>query len=104
MTAIMCLSLSCRSHRRASLWVDTECPIELSLLLTRFLRRSPEAFVREMGLAAPTHWYRRGQISQEHAAQLACLDRTDFLAALAREGVNVFSLDEESLKRELERG
>ena len=66
------------------------------------LRRSPNEFVREMRLAAGIHWYERGQISQENAAQIAGLDRTDFLAALAREGVNVFSVDEEDLKRELE--
>lgn len=68
------------------------------------LRRSPNEFVREMRLAAAIHWYERGQISQEKAAQIAGLDRTEFLAALAREGVNAFSVDEEDLKRELERG
>ena len=49
------------------------------------LRRSPEEFVREMRLAAAIHWYERGQISQEKAAQIAGSDRTDFLLALARE-------------------
>lgn len=68
------------------------------------LRRSPSEFVQEMRLAAAIHWYERGQMSQENAAQVAGLDRTDFLAALAREGVNVFSVDNEDLKRELERG
>lgn len=57
-----------------------------------------------MRLAAAIHWYERGQISQEKAAQIAGLDRTEFLSALAREGVNAFSVDEEDLKRELERG
>lgn len=68
------------------------------------LRRSPTEFVREMRLAAAIHWYQRGQISQEKAAQVAGLGRADFLAALAREGVNVFQVDEEDLKRELRRG
>jgi predicted HTH domain antitoxin len=68
------------------------------------LRRSPEEFVTEMRLAAAIHWYERGQISQEKAAQIAGLDRTDFLAALAREGVDVFHVDIDELKKELDRG
>lgn len=57
-----------------------------------------------MRLAAAIHWYERGQISQEKAAQIAGLDRTDFLAALAREGVDVFHVDIDELKKELDRG
>ena len=65
------------------------------------LRRSPAEFAREMKLAAAIHWYQRGQISQERAAELAGLNRRDFLRALAREEVDVFVLDDESLGREL---
>lgn len=68
------------------------------------LRRSPEEFAKEMRLAAAVHWYSRGEISQEKAAVIAGLDRADFLAALAREKVDVFSVDMESLKQEIERG
>jgi predicted HTH domain antitoxin len=68
------------------------------------LRRSPEEFVREMRRAAAIHWYARGEISQEKAAQIAGLDRTDFLLALAREQINAFVVDIEDLKRELDRG
>jgi predicted HTH domain antitoxin len=68
------------------------------------LRRSPEEFVREMRLAAAIHWYTRGEISQEKAAQIAGLDRTDFLLALARERVDAFSVNFEDLKREIDRG
>jgi predicted HTH domain antitoxin len=68
------------------------------------LRRSPEEFVREMRLAAAIHWYERGEISQEKAAQIAGLDRTDFLLGLAREGADAFVVDIEDLKRELDRG
>lgn len=67
------------------------------------LRRSPEEFVREMRLAAAIHWYQRGEVSQEKAAQIAGLDRADFLAALAREKADVFRVDLADLKRELER-
>jgi len=52
-------------------------------------------------LAAAVHWYSRGLISQERAAQVAGLDRTDFMLALAREGVDAFAVDMNSLRREL---
>lgn len=68
------------------------------------LRRSPSEFARELRLAAAIHWYSRGQISQEKAAQVAGLDRTDFLFALAREGVDAFTVDFADLERELARG
>jgi len=68
------------------------------------LRRSPEEFVRELRLAAAVHWYERGEVSQEAAARIAGMDRSDFLAALAREKANAFVVDFDDLKRELERG
>jgi predicted HTH domain antitoxin len=68
------------------------------------LRRSPAEFAREMRLAAAIHWYSRGEISQERAAGIAGLDRTDFLMALAERHVDVFAVDMESLDEELKRG
>lgn len=67
------------------------------------LRRSPDEFVRELRLAAAIHWYERGEISQEKAAHIAGLDRTDFLLALARENADAFVVDFADLKRELDR-
>lgn len=68
------------------------------------LRRSPEEFVREMRLAAAVLWYSRGEISQEKAAQVAGMDRTDFLMELARLKVDAFVVDFDALNRELELG
>lgn len=68
------------------------------------LRRSPDEFGRELRLAAAIHWYERGEVSQEKAAEIAGLDRTDFLLQLAREGEDAFVVDFDDLKRELERG
>ena len=65
------------------------------------LRRSPEELGREMRLAAAVYWYAKGEISQERAAEIAGMDRTDFLLALAREGVDAFTVDLASLRREL---
>ncbi len=68
------------------------------------LRRSPSEFAQDMRLAAAVHWYKRGEISQEKAAQVAGLDRTDFLLALGREGEDAFAVDFANLDRELKRG
>ncbi len=48
--------------------------------------------------------YSKGLISQEKAASIAGLDRTDFLMALAREKVDAFSVDLELLAREVSSG
>ena len=68
------------------------------------LRRAPEEFVKELRLAAAIHWYERGMLSQERAAGIAGLDRTDFLLALASEGADAFVVDMDDLKRELNCG
>jgi len=65
------------------------------------LREEPSRFGAELRLAAAMNWYRRGTVSQEVAAQVAGLDRTDFLLALARHGEDVFRVDFTDLAREL---
>lgn len=81
-----------------------EITLELDEEVLSALRRSPDEFAREMRLAAAIHWYERGEISQEKAAHIAGLDRTDFLLALAREGADSFVVDFADLKKELQRG
>ncbi len=68
------------------------------------LRRSPDEFVQELRIAAAIHWYQRARISQEKAAQIADLNRSELLRMLAREEVDVFTVDFDDLARELERG
>jgi predicted HTH domain antitoxin len=68
------------------------------------LKRSPEEFGRELRLAAAVHWYSRGVVSQEKAAQIAGLNRKEFLLALAREQADAFLVDLDDLKHELELG
>jgi predicted HTH domain antitoxin len=81
-----------------------EIRIKLDEDVLSALRRSPNEFVNEMRLAAAIHWYKRGDISQEMAAQVAGLDRTDFFLAVAREGEDAFVVDFPDLDRELKRG
>ncbi|MTJ54248.1 UPF0175 family protein [Anabaena sp. UHCC 0253] len=67
-------------------------------------RLSPDDFVRDMRLAAAIYWYQKNEISQEKAAQIAGLNRRDFIAALTREEIDVFSVDFDDLQQELNRG
>jgi predicted HTH domain antitoxin len=82
----------------------TTITLELPEEIFSALRLSPDEFVQELRLAAAIHWYQRGEISQEKAANIAGLDRTDFILALSREKVDVFNVDFDDLQRELERG
>lgn len=86
---------------RASLEAMVNLQVPLPEEAFSALRRSPDEMVGDIRLAAAVHWYARGLISQERAAQVAGLDRTDFLLALSREGVDVFAVDMNSLRREL---
>jgi predicted HTH domain antitoxin len=80
--------------------VTLDIPVEV----LSALRQSPSEFLREMRLAAAMHWYARGTISQEKAAEVAALDRTDFLMALARERIPAFHVDLDQLHEEIDRG
>ncbi|HWQ35383.1 MAG TPA: UPF0175 family protein [Blastocatellia bacterium] len=82
----------------------TEMILQMDDEVLAALRRSPDEFIRELKLAAAIHWYERGQISQEKAADFAGLDRTDFLLELARRGENAFVVDFADLEKELQRG
>jgi len=82
----------------------TKVTLELPEEVFSARRLSPEEFMRDMRLAAAIHWYQRGELSQEKAAQIAGLNRRDFLMAIAREQVDVFVVDFDDLQRELNRG
>ncbi len=68
------------------------------------LRKSPNEFGKELRLAAAIYWYQRTEISMERAAEVAGLDRVDFLDALAKRGIDVFQVDMDDLREELRRG
>lgn len=78
----------------------TTLAIELPEEVFSALKRTPKDFLLQMRLASAIHWYAKGEISQEKAALIAGLDRVDFLAALAREEIEVFSVDIASLEQE----
>ena len=68
------------------------------------LRQSPEELARELRLAGAVHWYQQGRISQGRAAEFAGLSLREFLAELARRRIDVFFVDPDELKREIQRG
>ena len=82
----------------------TQLTIELPETVYSALHCSPKELDKEMRLAASVHWYQQGRISQEWAAKIAGMDRTDFLLALARMGKDSFVVDFDDLDNELSRG
>ncbi len=82
----------------------TTLTLELPESVLSALRIAPADFPAAMRLAAAVTWYEDGKISQEIASQIAGLDRTDFLLALARMGRDSFRVDMADLDRELSRG
>jgi hypothetical protein len=68
------------------------------------LRQNPDTLIREMRITSAAVWYSQGRLSQEMAARLAGLDRTDFLLSLSRMGIDSFQVDFQDLDRELSRG
>ncbi|HEV8293591.1 MAG TPA: UPF0175 family protein [Tepidisphaeraceae bacterium] len=66
--------------------------------------RSPQGLANEVRLAAAMHWYSRGRISQGKAAEIAGLNRADFIDELNRRKVEVVQVNLKDLKDELDRG
>lgn len=75
--------------------------LELPQDIFSALRQEPEAFLREMRLAAAVKWYETEQISQSKAAEVAGISRAEFLAALARFGVPPFQITADELIAEM---
>jgi len=67
------------------------------------LRRSPQEFAKEMRIAAAVQWYAQQQISQEKAAEIAGLSRTEFLDELFRRRVPATQVTLQELVKEIER-
>lgn len=65
-------------------------------------RKEPKEFVQEMRIAAAVKWYELGEISQGKAAEIAGLNRAEFMNILARYKVSPFQYSSEELAEEIE--
>ena len=78
--------------------------IELPVNVLSPTGQNPDHFVQEMRIAAAIKWYEMALISQDKAATIAGLSRTEFISALNRFGVTPFQIEADELIQEVERG
>jgi len=76
--------------------------ISLTLPLGVFsaLRKTPEEFSKDIRLTAAVKWYEMGVVSQEKAAEIAGINREDFLLALAKYNLSPFQYTAEEVLQE----
>jgi len=65
------------------------------------VRKTPEEFASEIRLLAAAKWYESGVISQEKAAQIAGMSRSDFLAAISGIRISPFQYTAEEVMEEV---
>lgn len=82
----------------------TRVTFDFSPTVFSALRKAPEEFAAEMRIAAAIHWYSQGLVSQGKAAEIAGLERAQFLGELFRRKVPAVQTSIEELRQELQRG
>jgi predicted HTH domain antitoxin len=65
------------------------------------LGKEPDELAREMKIAAAVKWYELGEISQGKAAEIAGLNRIEFMDILIRYKVSPFQYTAEELAEEI---
>ncbi len=65
------------------------------------LRKTPKEFGDEVKFLAAAKWYELGLVSQEKAAQIAGLNRPDFLMAISRIGISPFQYTADEVIQEV---
>jgi predicted HTH domain antitoxin len=75
--------------------------IQLPETVFSALRRSPDEFVQEMRIAAAVKWDELGEISQNKAAEIAGITRSEFINALSRYKVDFMQYTAQELAEEM---
>ena len=75
--------------------------IQLPETVFSSLRKSPDEFVQEMRIAAAVKWYELGEISQNKAADIAGITRSEFIKALSRYKVDFMQYTAQELAEEM---
>jgi predicted HTH domain antitoxin len=68
------------------------------------IRRAPEEVARDMRIAVAVRWYNQGLVSQEKGAEIAGLNRAEFMDALSDFGVSACQETAEDIRDVLTRG
>ncbi len=76
--------------------------IDFPLSVFSVMQKEPEEFAKELRLAAAVKWYELGKISQEKAAEIAGLSRSEFLEALAKYKIDFMQYSAKEIDGELE--
>ncbi|RPH51723.1 MAG: UPF0175 family protein [Desulfobacteraceae bacterium] len=74
--------------------------LKLPLSVFSALKKTPVEFSDEIRLTAAVKWYEMGVVSQEKAAEIAGMNREDFLPALLKFNVSPFQYSADEVLRE----
>ncbi|MHA1342232.1 MAG: UPF0175 family protein [Promethearchaeota archaeon] len=75
--------------------------IDFPISVFSVMQKEPEEFAKELRLAAAVKWYELGKISQEKAAEIAGLSRSEFIESLAKYKIDFMQYSEKEIDTEL---